>query len=96
MQPSNKERLYLQRKQMGRGLTLVEHKGERMLLKLFNTLYKTKSIVLRRAAIYKQEIANKTHLGIIKSYLKIKYNLDEQYTKKQLCEAQQKSLMVEI
>ncbi|KAK6090309.1 hypothetical protein P3W45_000666 [Vairimorpha bombi] len=50
-----KERLYLPRKALGRGLVNIELKSERMLLKLFNIIENSKETCLRRRAIFYTE-----------------------------------------
>ncbi|KAF7682575.1 hypothetical protein TCON_2202 [Astathelohania contejeani] len=55
LKPRCKERLYLPRTEMGRGLDSVEIKSEYMLLILLDTLKKYKKISSRRAAILKVE-----------------------------------------
>ncbi|MGL5690654.1 MAG: hypothetical protein ACRDD8_07515, partial [Bacteroidales bacterium] len=77
LQPSNTQRLYLNRDELGRGLCNVEQKSESMLLQLKKTLDSTKNSSLRRAAILINENNNQTHLFLIEKYLKIKYNLEE-------------------
>ncbi|KAF7682872.1 hypothetical protein TCON_1912 [Astathelohania contejeani] len=72
-----KERLYLQRNEMGRGLHSVEMKSECMLLELWETLKKCKNISFRRAAILKVEEQEKTHLFLIKNYLRVRYSLED-------------------
>ena len=96
LQPASKERLYLPRAQLGRGLCNIEHKSEHMLLELNKSLERSRNVSLRRAAILKIEKDNSTHLALIKSYLITKYKLDESATPKSLCEAQHKSLFVDI
>ena len=54
-QPANKERLYLPRSELGRGLHKVEYKSELMILQLKQTLESTKSRSLRREAILKSK-----------------------------------------
>ncbi|KAK1348514.1 hypothetical protein LUQ84_002118 [Hamiltosporidium tvaerminnensis] len=49
-----------------------------MLLQLLDCLEKSKEISTRRAAILKVENNNKTHLALIKSFLKVKYRLVEE------------------
>ncbi|TBU11332.1 hypothetical protein CWI38_1262p0010, partial [Hamiltosporidium tvaerminnensis] len=83
-----KERLYLPRTELGRGLHSVELRSEHMLLQLLDCLEKT--------AIIKMENNNKTHLAIIKGFLKVKYRLVEEVTKKSLGEAQLAKLSNEI
>jgi hypothetical protein len=51
LQPANKERLYLPRSNLGRGLCNIEHKSENMLLELNKALERSKNVSLRRAAI---------------------------------------------
>ncbi len=84
MQPACKERLYLPREEMGKGLQNVEFRSEHMLLQLKDTLEKSKHISTRRAAILKVENDNKTHLSCINEFLKIKYNINEDINKETL------------
>ncbi|KAM0677692.1 hypothetical protein BDAP_001590 [Binucleata daphniae] len=74
MQPANKEGLYLPRDKLGRMLINIEHRSEQMLLMLNNTLTTSKFSSIGRAAILKVENDNQTHLSLIPSYLKVKYN----------------------
>lgn len=62
---------------MGRGLHKIEHKSEKMLLQLWETLNKNKNISTRRAAILKVEENNKTHLALIKIFFGANYDLPE-------------------
>ncbi|TBU13384.1 hypothetical protein CWI38_0449p0020 [Hamiltosporidium tvaerminnensis] len=78
LRPGCKERLYLPRKELGRGLHSVEFKSEHMLLQLLDCLEKSKETSTRRAAILKVENNNKTHLSLIKNFLKIKTGLEEE------------------
>ncbi|KAF7679733.1 hypothetical protein TCON_2472 [Astathelohania contejeani] len=61
LKPGCKERLYLFRNEMGRGLHSVEIKSECMLLEIWETLEKYKNISSRRAAILKVE-SKKKHI----------------------------------
>ena len=76
-QPACKERLYIPRYELGRGLVSVEHKSELILMQLYNKFNAEFSTNLRRDAILKVEEKNKTHLSQILSYLKIKYDSKE-------------------
>ncbi|KAK1348154.1 hypothetical protein LUQ84_002530 [Hamiltosporidium tvaerminnensis] len=67
-----------------------------MLLKLSNVLEKSKENSTRRAEILKVENNNKTNLSLIKGFLKVKYRLVEEVTKKSLEEAQLTKLYNEI
>ena len=96
LRPGCKERLYLPRTELGRGLHSVELRSEHMLLQLLDCLEKSKEISTRRAAILKVENNNKTHLALIKGFLKVKYRLVEEVTKKSLEEAQLAKLYNEI
>ncbi|TBU11757.1 reverse transcriptase, partial [Hamiltosporidium tvaerminnensis] len=96
LRPGCKERLYLPRTELGRGLHSVEFKSEHMLLQLLDCLEKHKDTSTRRAAILKVENNNKTHLSLIKNFLKIKYGLEEEVTKNKLKEAQLANLYNEI
>ncbi|TBU13042.1 hypothetical protein CWI38_0550p0030 [Hamiltosporidium tvaerminnensis] len=67
-----KERLYLPRTELGRGLHSVEFKSEHMLLQLLDCLEKSKETSTRRAAILREN-DNKTHLALIKTF----YNVND-------------------
>ncbi|TBU20728.1 reverse transcriptase [Hamiltosporidium tvaerminnensis] len=54
LRPGGKERLYLPRKELGRGLHSVEFKSEHMLLQFLDCLKKHKDTSTRRAAILKK------------------------------------------
>ncbi|TBU13199.1 reverse transcriptase [Hamiltosporidium tvaerminnensis] len=71
-------------------------RSEHMLLQLLDCLEKSKEISTRRAAILKVENNNKIHLALIKGFLKVKYRLVEEVTKKSLEEAQLAKLYNEI
>ncbi|TBU09088.1 reverse transcriptase, partial [Hamiltosporidium tvaerminnensis] len=88
LRPGCKERLYLPRTELGRGLHSVELRSEHMLLQLLDCLEKT--------TIFKVENNNKTHLALIKGFLKVKYRLVEEVTKKSLEETQLAKLYNEI
>ncbi|TBU11702.1 hypothetical protein CWI38_1075p0020 [Hamiltosporidium tvaerminnensis] len=96
LRPGCKKRLYLSRTELGRGLHSVELRSEHMLLQLLDCLEKSKEISTRRAAILKVENNNKTHLALIKGFLKVKYRLVEKVIKKSLKEAQLAKLYNEI
>lgn len=72
LQPACKERLYLPRTELGRGLINIEHRSELMLLKLFTSFNQTKHVIKRRSAILKVHNNEKTHLWFIDLYLKNK------------------------
>ncbi|TBU20463.1 reverse transcriptase [Hamiltosporidium tvaerminnensis] len=96
LRPRCKERLYLSRTELGRGLHSIELQSEHMLLQLLDCLEKSKEISTRRAAILKVENNNKTHLALIKGFLKVNYRLVEEVIKKSLEEAQLAKLYNEI
>ncbi|TBU10839.1 hypothetical protein CWI38_1520p0010, partial [Hamiltosporidium tvaerminnensis] len=96
LRPGCKQCLYLPRTELGRGLHSVEVRSEHMLLQLLDCLEKNKEISTKRAAILKVENNNKTHLALIKGFLKVKYRLVEEVTKKSLEEAQLAKLYNEI
>ncbi|TBU12099.1 hypothetical protein CWI38_0898p0010, partial [Hamiltosporidium tvaerminnensis] len=54
---------------------IIEFKSEHMLLQLLDYLEKSKETSTRRAAILKVENDNKTHLALIKDFLKVKYGM---------------------
>ena len=96
LQPANKERLYLPRKEMGRGIISVVHKSERMQLSLFRSLNASKNSSLRRAAILKTLKEENAPLALIELYLKEKYGFRDQFDDKSLVAAQIESLYSEI
>jgi hypothetical protein len=96
LQPSNTERLYLPRKEMGRGLGNIVNKSERMELQLFNTLNESKSTSLRRSAILHVMQEENSSTALIKPYLSIRYNIHNEITLEILEEAQKNLLYSEI
>ncbi|TBU07676.1 hypothetical protein CWI36_0242p0040 [Hamiltosporidium magnivora] len=95
LRPGCKERLYLSRTELGRGLNSIELRSEHMLLHLLDCLEKRKEISTRRAAILKVK-NNKTHFALIKGFLEVKYRVVEEVIKKSLEEAQLAKLYIEI
>lgn len=96
-QAANTERLYLPRSELGRGLTNTSDKGERILLAMYDFLDKRKETCLRKAAILDIEKKKGTQLGIIREYLKSKYNVESgELTKKVLIEKQKEKLYKKI
>ncbi|KAL6122251.1 hypothetical protein NUSPORA_00718 [Nucleospora cyclopteri] len=75
---SCKERLYLPRTEMGRGLCLVEHRSEQMLLQLRMQLEKDRHASRRRETINTVGKKIWTHLALIVPYLSNKYNINQQ------------------
>ncbi|EQB59819.1 hypothetical protein NAPIS_ORF02647 [Vairimorpha apis BRL 01] len=96
LQPACKERLYLPRTEMGRGLTSVELRSESMLLNMHQSLYGSSNRSLRRAAILKVEEEISSHLSLIVGYLKVRYCLEGTISSKMLVEAQLNKLYNEI
>jgi hypothetical protein len=96
LQPANKERLYLQRSKLGRGLCNIEHKSENMLLELNKALERSKNVSLRRAAILKLDKNNSAHLAFIDNYIQAKYKTVKMIINKNKCKAQTKSLIIDI
>ncbi|EQB60996.1 hypothetical protein NAPIS_ORF01427 [Vairimorpha apis BRL 01] len=76
LQPSCKERLYLNRQELGRGLACVEHKAEMMILNLKMKFEATKMIWKRREAILAVQHKAGTYFATIEKYLKTKYSLE--------------------
>ncbi|KAL6120569.1 hypothetical protein NUSPORA_02680 [Nucleospora cyclopteri] len=74
-QPSCKERMYLPRTEMGRGLCSVEHKSEQMLLQLRMQLEKDRHTSIKRKTILSVGKKIWTHLALIVPYLSNKYNI---------------------
>ena len=96
LQPANTERLYLPRKELGRGLANIVQKSERMELQLFNTLDGSKNTSLRRAAILKVMQDENSPTALIIPYLKLRYNIADELTLKTLELAQKNHLYSEI
>jgi hypothetical protein len=71
LQPANKERLYLPRSKLGRGLCNIEHKSENIFLELNKALERSKNVSLRRAAILKVEKKHSKPLALIDNYIKL-------------------------
>ncbi|TBT98905.1 hypothetical protein CWI36_2181p0010 [Hamiltosporidium magnivora] len=84
--PRCKERLYL-------STTELE---EAFIVLILDCLEKSKGISTRRGTIHKVENINKTHLALIKGFLKGKYRLVEKVNKKSLEEAQLEKLYNKI
>ncbi|XP_029655519.1 uncharacterized protein LOC115230604 [Octopus sinensis] len=94
---SNKERLYLSRGQLGRGLSNIVHLSERILTKMHDTLWSGSSVSQRKTAILAAEKARGTHLGTIKGYVSAKYGLGAtQVNVKELIKLQKESLIKKI
>lgn len=96
LQPANTQRLYLPRKELGRGLGNMVHKSEKMELQLFNTLYESRNTSLRRAAILKMAKEENSPIALIKPYLATRYNIQDEITMEALEIAQRNSLYSEI
>ena len=95
-QPACKQRLYLPRNELGRGLHNIEHKSESILLRMLQDLT-SKNLSLRRKAIMKVEMDNKSHLSQINQYLATKYKMDgSKMNTKVLKEKQKETLFYEI
>ncbi|KAF7684227.1 hypothetical protein TCON_0573 [Astathelohania contejeani] len=80
---------------MARSLHGVEMKNVCMLLELWETLEKYRNILSRRAAILKVEEQEKTHLSLIKHYLRLRYSLED-VSVKSVINAQRDSLYGKI
>jgi hypothetical protein len=91
LQPENTERLYLPRKELGRGLGNIVQKSERMELQLFTMLEKSKNSSLRRAAILKVMEDEKAPISLIAEYLKIRYKIEGEMNS-EILETVQKSI----
>ena len=96
LQPSNTERLYLPRKELGRGLGNVVHKSEKMEFQLFSMLDKTKNTSLRRAAILAIMKEENSTTSLIIEYLKARYHVEGEMSLEVLETVQKKSLYSEI
>jgi hypothetical protein len=91
--PACKERLYLPREEMGRGLHNIEMRSEKMLLQLKQALKAHKYSSTRRAAILRVEEQDKTHLSLVDRYLEAKHEI-QGVNKEKLEEAQRKAYTV--
>ena len=96
LQPANTERLYLPRKELGRGLCNLLQKSERMELQLFKTLFNSKETSLRRAAILKVMQDENSATALIEPYLAIRYNIQGEANINSLELAQKNHLYSEI
>jgi len=96
LQLANSERLYLPRKELGRGLGNVVQKSERIELQLFTMLDKAKNTSLRRAAILKVMKDEKASTSLIIEYLKARYNIYGEMNLEILEAAQRNGLYSEI
>ncbi|KAF9763051.1 hypothetical protein NGRA_1552 [Nosema granulosis] len=88
LQPSCKERLYLQGNELSRGLVNVEHRSEMMLVKLLDDFMKTSLVHKRRAAILKSQKEDKTIFWLIKKFCGDKYNIEGEIDVSILTDAQ--------
>lgn len=74
--PSCKERLYMPRSKLGRGLSNIEDKSERILLQFNTFLNNKKEICARKRCYFTFEKESLTQLGLINEYLQAKYNAE--------------------
>ncbi|KAI4292149.1 hypothetical protein PAPHI01_1423 [Pancytospora philotis] len=95
-QPACKERLYLPRAQLGRGLHCLAFRSELMLTQLSSTLQSSFETSTRRAAIWTVEAQAKTHLSLIGGYIVHKYGMEATDDVKTIREAQWRALYGEI
>ncbi|MCB1712129.1 MAG: reverse transcriptase family protein [Candidatus Riesia sp.] len=91
-----KERLYLPRDEMGRGLQSISFRSEKMLLELRDNFEATQNTNTRRAAILKVEKDSSSHLYCIREYLRSKYNIEGELNNKILDQKQKDSMYSEI
>ena len=96
LQPACKERLYLPRNEIGRGLCNIVHQSERMQLELLKSLEASKEVSLRRAAILKTLQDENASLAIIDIFLKEKYSIQGAIDKVVLLKAQKDLLYSNI
>ena len=74
---ANKERLYLERCNFGRGLKAVNTLHENILINIYNYFFKSNKKNCKRIDFLKEEIMkNKSPIFSINSHLKTKYNID--------------------
>ncbi|XP_029656057.1 uncharacterized protein LOC115229940 [Octopus sinensis] len=98
LQPANKERLYLDRKTLGRGLASISFKSELMLFQFLKSLEKQSTTCLRRSGILRVIKGKKWHLATIAEFLVSKYAAvgRENLTIELLKDAQRKLLLNRI
>ncbi|KAL4704605.1 hypothetical protein ACJJTC_002039 [Scirpophaga incertulas] len=96
LQPANTERLYLPRKELGRGLCNLVHKSEKIELQLYKTLFNGQNTSLRRSAILKTMQEENSSTAIIESYLRYRYSIEGEIDINILESAQKASLYNEI
>jgi hypothetical protein len=84
------EILYLKRKEMGRGLTNINHKSEVMLLNMKTSFENSSVGINRKRSILMLEKKNTTQLGIIQGYLVTKYKLKDETIDSRIIVDQQK------
>ena len=96
LQPASKDRLYLPRSELGRGLHSMEHRSECILAQLYLKMHMQRHSCTRRAAILKESLSAKSHFSLILSYLAEKYKLPETPTIAAIKEAQRANLYSEI
>ncbi|XP_029654988.1 uncharacterized protein LOC115228562 [Octopus sinensis] len=98
LKPANKERLYLNRKSLGRGLASVSFRSELILFQFMKSLERQSTVCLRRSGILRVIQTNKWHMATIAGFLVSKYaildmeNLGVEFIK----DAQRKYLLKNI
>ncbi|XP_029656130.1 uncharacterized protein LOC115230029 [Octopus sinensis] len=98
LKPANKERLYLNRKSLGRGLASVSFRSELILFQFMKSLERQSTVCLRRSGILRVIQINKWHMATIAGFLASKYaildmeNLGVEFIK----DAQRKYLLKNI
>ncbi|XP_036354685.1 uncharacterized protein LOC118761119 [Octopus sinensis] len=98
MRPANKEKLYLPRNKLGRGLECVSNKSERMLFQFYHDLKHKADYCLRREGILRVVNSKKTHMATIVEFISRKYNIENinELTITKLVEIQHEYLIRQI
>lgn len=94
--PANKERLYLPRKELGRGLGNIVHRSEIIEYNIHNYLSKDSNTCLRKNAILQVMKAENSSTFLVVEFLKSKYNISTELNVKTLKNAQKNMLYTKI
>lgn len=95
IKPSNKQRLYLPRSKLGRGLGSAEYKNEIMNLNLHNYLNRNGRSD-RQDAIFKSESQNNSFLAGITKFLSIKYKSESVISEVKCLKSKQMEQLFEL
>lgn len=77
LKAGNKDRLYLDRSELGRDLHNVNHKCEKILITMYNFLNERQYLCSRKDAILAGERERAKNLGTINGFLRSKYGFED-------------------